>query len=72
MMMMEQLPFSEYNGTIAICEYTLPEELHAFDALGNNVEHSAFTVIPAHETVRLITSVNFGAIVWNGRIVGRI
>jgi hypothetical protein len=72
MMMMQQLPFSEYNGTIAVCEYTLPEELHTFDALGYNVKNPAFTIIPAHETVKLVTSPNFGVIIWNGRIVGRV
>lgn len=68
---MQQLPFPEYKGKTQIADYTLPEDLQAFDALSIRPESTLIRIIPAHETVRLVTVSSYGAIIHKGIIVGR-
>jgi len=72
MMMMEQLPFPVYTGKAQTIDYTLPEDLQAFDALAPSLEQAPITIIPAHETVRLMTVSNYGAIIYRKQVVGKI
>ena len=82
MNIIKELPFDLYEGSIVKKTHVLEDSCVVWDALNGPSElaywdevapkeRKPLTIIPAGETVTLVTSADFGTVIWNGHIVGK-